>query len=150
MNPGTAPVPQCFPGEGALAAEHPTLGSRIWVDWERLLGIMVFFVQLAQTDAAHYFPRALGFRYRSPHMSCVGLFVRDRGEGRPSDVHPRWPLIVGATAAQRLPSALVTVVGRPRMVPRSLISIHRAAATSAHAVATHSLLDADAPISAFL
>ena len=59
MDPGAAPVPQCLPGKGALAAEHPTLGSRIWVDWERLLGVMVFFAQLAQTEATQRVPRAL-------------------------------------------------------------------------------------------
>ena len=53
MDPSMAPIPQRLPDEGAPLAEYPSLGSRLWVDRLRLLGMMVFFAQLTETEAPH-------------------------------------------------------------------------------------------------
>ena len=119
------------------------------MDRERLFRLVMLFAQLTQAEAAHHVPRAFGFCYRSPHAPCSSLLIGSRREDRPSDIHPRWSLEIGAAATQRLPSTLVAVVTSSHMVPRALIAIRRTAAAGTHAVATHSLSDADAPISAF-
>ena len=134
MDPSMAPIPQRLPDEGAPLAEYPSLGSRLWVDRLRLLGMMVFFAQLTETEATHHIPCPLNACHCSSLSSFFSGLVCPPCENSPPHIHAGWSLEVGTTPTERFSPTYVAVVRRPRVVPPRLVHVHRTAATRAHAV----------------
>ena len=134
MDPSMAPIPQRLPDEGAPLAEYPSLGSRLWVDRLRLLGMMVFFAQLTETEATHHIPCPLNACHCSSLSSFFSGLVCRPCENSPPHIHAGWSLEVGTTPTERLPSADVAVVRGAHVVPPRLVTVHRASATRTHAM----------------